>query len=51
MTVSTARSTWASAGFTGAFTPAAGLNNKIVLGQTIAPGDCLPSTTEIEVTY
>jgi hypothetical protein len=51
MTVSDARAAWATAGFAGAFTPAAGLNNKIVETQSQAAGTCLPVATAIAVTY
>ena len=51
LTVANARGAWADAGFTGAFTPAAGQNNKIVETQSQATGTCLPSTSSMIVTY
>jgi hypothetical protein len=51
LTVATARSAWTAAGFTGAFSPALGQNMKIVVSQSATPGDCLPATTTISVTY
>ena len=51
LTVANARAGWADAGFTGSFTPGAGLNNKIVESQSQAVGACLPATTLVTVTY
>jgi beta-lactam-binding protein with PASTA domain len=51
LTVANARATWTAAGFTGAFGPAFGLNNKIVETQNRSAGACLPATTTISVTY
>lgn len=51
LTVSNARAAWADAGFTGAFIPAAGQNNKIVETQSQVAGACLPATTSVTVTY
>ena len=51
LTVANARAEWADAGFTGSFTPGAGLNNKIVESQSQAVGACLPATTSVTVTY
>ena len=51
-TVVAARSQWAAAGFTGAFSPANGSNNKIVTGQNPpAGGPCVPATTSMTVTH
>lgn len=50
-TVAEARATWTAAGFTGAFSPAFGLNNKLVDAQNQTPGACLPTTTTVTVTY
>lgn len=50
-TVAQARAEWASTGFTGSFTPANGLNTKIVLTQSVPPGSCVPATTSISVTH
>jgi hypothetical protein len=49
--VAQARTAWAAAGFTGSFTPAFGLNNKLVLTQSEIPGLCLPASTSITVTH
>jgi Flp pilus assembly protein TadG len=49
-TVGQARTEWAAAGFTGAFSPS-GQNSKIVSGQNQAPGACLPATTSVTVTH
>ena len=51
MTVSNARSAWAAAGFTGAFNPSNGSNNKIVQTQDQSAGSCLPATTSVTVTH
>jgi hypothetical protein len=51
LTVSDARTAWAAAGFTGAFIPLAGHDNKTVQTQSETAGDCLPTTTGISVTY
>ena len=50
-TVSNARAVWTAFGFTGSFSPAAGLNKKTVRTQSEAAGGCRPSTTTIVVTY
>jgi Flp pilus assembly protein TadG len=51
-TVAQARTEWTAAGFTGAFTPAAGVPNKIVTGQNpAAGGPCVPATTPMTVTH
>jgi len=50
MTVGTARSTWQSAGFTGAFTPKT-QNGRVVTGQNRPAGDCLATSTTVVVTY
>lgn len=54
-TVAAARTQWTTAGFTGAFTPGSGQNNKTVLTQTTnpssVPGECRPPTTTVTVTY
>lgn len=49
--LSKARAAWTTAGFTGSFSPAAGLNKKTVRTQSEAAGGCRPSTTTIVVTY
>ena len=53
-TVSEARAEWTAAGFTGSFTPASGVPNKIVLTQTLSPaaniGECVSPTTSVTVT-
>jgi beta-lactam-binding protein with PASTA domain len=51
LTLSNARAAWTAAGFTGSFSPAFGLNNKIVTSQSQVAGECLPATTAIAVTY
>ena len=51
MTVANARGAWTSAGFSGSFSPANGLPNKTVTGQSLQPGSCQPSTSAISVTY
>ena len=51
LTVSNGRAAWRGAGFTGAFSPAAGQNNKVVESQSQAAGACLPLTTAVTVTY
>jgi len=55
LTLTTARSTWTGATFTGAFTPAAGDDAMIVLTQTITPstppGGCAPVTASVVVTF
>jgi hypothetical protein len=51
LTVSNARAAWRGAGFTGAFSPAAGQNNKVVESQSQAADACLPLTTAVTVTY
>jgi len=56
MSVATARSTWTSAGFTGAFTPdsAAGKDTETVTTQVTTPsanvGDCISKTAVVTVT-
>jgi Flp pilus assembly protein TadG len=51
-TVAQARTEWTAAGFTGAFTPASGVPNKIVTGQNPpAGGPCVPATTPMTVTH
>jgi hypothetical protein len=42
---------WTAAGFAGAFSPAVGLNNKLVEAQNQTPGACLPTTTTVTVAY
>ena len=49
-TVAQARAEWASAGFTGSFSPN-GQNTKIVLTQSVSPGSCVAATTSISVTH
>lgn len=55
MTVGDARTAWTSAGFTGAFNPSNGQNNKTVKTQTTSPasvpGDCLAPSASVSVTY
>jgi hypothetical protein len=51
LTVADARIAWSAAGFTGAFSPAFGQNNKTVLTQSQPAGACLASTASISVTY
>jgi hypothetical protein len=51
MTVGDARQAWRDAGFTGSFTPAAGLNMKVVESQSQAAGTCIPAGSSIVVTY
>ncbi len=55
-TVGAARAAWTGAGFgAGTFTPANGLTNKTVLGQTTnpssSPGDCITSSATVSVTH
>jgi hypothetical protein len=54
-TVSEARAKWTAAGFVGAFNPANGQNNKLVVTQTTSPasspGDCIPPNATVTVTY
>ena len=51
-TVGQARSEWTGAGFTGSFSPNGnGLNGRTVLGQSLAPGTCVPANTSITVTH
>jgi Flp pilus assembly protein TadG len=54
-TVSQARAKWQAAGFTGAFSPANGQNNKTVITQSTnpssVPGDCIPPSSTVQVTY
>jgi len=54
-TVDSARASWTSAGFTGAFTPGTGFATEIVLSQTTTPAyqpnDCAPATTSVTVTH
>lgn len=54
-TVAQARTKWTDAGFTGAFNPATGQNNKNVVTQTTnppsLPGDCLPASATVTVTH
>ena len=53
--VATARTQWAGAGFTGAFTPTTGSDAELVTGQTTtppsSPNDCLVSTATVVVTH
>ena len=53
--VSAARTAWTTAGFTGAFSPAAGFDSETVTGQTTnpasAPGDCIVATATVTVTH
>ena len=51
LTVGQARDAWTSAGFSGSFSPAAGLNNKIVETQSETSGACLPAATSMVVTF
>jgi beta-lactam-binding protein with PASTA domain len=51
LTVANARAAWTAAGFTGAFSPAFGLNNKVVESQDRTAGACVPATTTVSVTY
>lgn len=55
LSVAGARSAWATAGFTGAFTPAAGSDSDIVSAQTTSPpsspNDCLVATASVTVTH
>jgi hypothetical protein len=51
LAVAEARAAWTAAGFTGAFNPAFGLNNKLVETQDQALGACLPATTTVTVTF
>jgi len=55
LTLATARTTWTDAGFTGAFTPSAGDDAKVVLTQTVSPsapaGGCAPTTASVIVTF
>jgi len=49
-TVAQARSEWQAAGFTGSFSPN-GQNNRIVLTQSIAQGQCVAPSSSITVTH
>lgn len=55
MSVAAARTAWANAGFTGAFSPATGSDTDIVTAQTTtpssSPNDCLVSTASVVVTH
>jgi hypothetical protein len=51
LTVANARVAWTAAGFNGSFSPAFGLNTKVVETQSETPGACLPAGTGIVVTY
>jgi hypothetical protein len=51
LTIANARAAWTAAGFIGPFTPAFGLNTKVVETQSQTPGACLPAATGIVVTY
>jgi hypothetical protein len=54
-TVSAARAKWTAAGFTGAFAPSSGQNNKTVITQSTnppsIPGDCIPANSTVTVTH
>jgi hypothetical protein len=54
LAVSTARSAWTSAGFTGSFTPATGQDTETVTAQNTTPssvaGGCLVATASVTVT-
>jgi hypothetical protein len=51
LTITTARTAWTAAGFTGSFSPVHGNDTKIVLTQSQTPGACLPAETSIVVTF
>lgn len=51
MTVSSARSAWTAAGFTGTFTPSSGSNTNVVTSQTRTAGGCLVASTTVTVTH
>ena len=55
LTVSAARSSWSSAGFTGSFNPSSGSDTDIVSAQATtpssSPGQCEPPTTTVIVTH
>ncbi len=55
LTVAAARSAWTSNGFTGAFSPAAGSDTRIVDTQTTTPastpGQCIEETATVTVTH
>jgi PASTA domain len=51
LTVSSARTAWTAAGFTGSFDPANGHDANIVLTQSQSAGACLPATATVSVTY
>jgi len=53
--IAAARTAWTAAGFTGAFSPAAGFDSDTVTGQTTSPasspGDCLVATATVSVAH
>ena len=55
MTVADARTAWTGAGFTGAFTPATGQDDQIILDQLATPdnppGTCVEPDTSVAVVY
>ena len=51
ITVGEARQAWLDAGFTGSFSPASGLVNKVVETQSQTAGSCLSASSSIAVTY
>ena len=50
-TVADARAAWTAAGFTGSFSPAFGLNTKVVQTQSQSSGSCMAAETTMVVTY
>jgi hypothetical protein len=51
LTVGSARAAWTAAGFSGSFSPAFGLTNKVVRTQSETSGACLPAGSSVVVTY
>jgi hypothetical protein len=51
LTVANARAAWTAAGFSGSFSPAFGLTNKVVQTQSETPGACMAAGTSMVVTY
>jgi beta-lactam-binding protein with PASTA domain len=55
LSVAAARSSWSTAGFTGAFTPATGSDTDVVTSQATtpasSPNDCLVETASVTVTH
>jgi hypothetical protein len=51
MTVANARAAWTAAGFSGSFSPAFGLPNKVVETQSETAGACMAAGTSMVVTY